>query len=227
MIPTGPKLLTATKHTVRPREKSSAERRDTYEADLFARFFHGDDNAFAELFDRHTHRLYLFAMKYVGDRQGAEDIIQDVWEKLIRMRGEGKGVPDNPMGYIVTMIRNLSLNRVRDRKEHASIDDLSEGELPRQFPAELSHAEELVVKAMPNLPESYREVLVLNAYSGYRFDEIAAMLGEPVGSIRTRAWRARAQLARIISAYMELDDNNRETPGAESSDEAEEGGIEE
>lgn len=213
--------------TVRHREQNSAERRDAYEADLFTRFFDGDDGAFGELFDRHMHRLYLFALKFLGEQQGAEDVVQDVWEKLIRMRGEGMEMPDNPMGYVVTMIRNLSLNRVRDRKVHASLQDVGEIELPAQPPREMSHAEELVVKAMPHLPDAYREVLVLNAYSGYRFDEIAQMLGEPVGAVRTRAWRARAQLARIISAYMELDDINKNTPGSEDSDMIGEGDQEE
>jgi len=212
---------------VRHNESSTSDERDAGEAELFARFFRGDDNSFAEIFDRHTHRLYLFALKYVGERQAAEDIIQDVWEKLIRMRGEGKPVPENPMGYIVRMIRNLSLNRLRDRKEHASIDELREADIPQIVPAELSHAEELVVKAMPHLPELYREVLVLNAYSGYRFEEIARMIGEPVGAVRTRAWRARSQLARIISAYMELDETNRDTPGTDASGDGDEGGMEE
>lgn len=209
--------------TVRHREQSQPERRDAYEVDLFVRFFDGDDGAFGELFDRHMHRLYLFALKFVGDQQGAEDVVQDVWEKLIRMRGEGKPMPDNPMGYVVTMIRNLSLNRVRDRKGHASLQDVSEVELPSHPPRELSHAEELVVKAMPHLAEAYREVLVLHAYSGYRFEEIAQMLGEPVGAVRTRAWRARAQLARIISAYMELDDINKNNPGSDGTDDIGEG----
>lgn len=212
--------------TVRHRELNSAERRDAYEVELFTRFFAGDDAAFGELFDRHMHRLYLFALKFLADQQGAEDVVQDMWEKVIRMRGDGKPMPENPMGYIVTMIRNLSLNRVRDRKGHASIEEMSELDLPSLHQREMSHAEELVVKAMSHLPDAYREVLVLNAYSGYRFDEIAQILGEPVGTVRTRAWRARAQLARIISAYMELDDINRETPDSTDSDESGEGDME-
>ncbi len=65
--------------------------------------------------------------------------------------------------------------------------------------------------ALEHLPLPQREVLILNAYSGYRFDEIAEMLGEPVGAIRTRAWRARVQLGRVVSALIELDENREGT----------------
>jgi RNA polymerase sigma-70 factor (ECF subfamily) len=180
---------------------------------LFTRFFAGEDAVLMELFDRHTHRLYLFCLKFLGDRAGAEDLIQDIWEKMIRMRAEGKPVPDNPVGYMITMVRNMSLNRIRDQRPHASLEEIAELEHPSASVAELSYNEELVVAALPFLPDAYREVLVLNAYSGYRFDEIAEMFGEPVGAIRTRAWRARAQLARIISTFMELDEQKSKQQG--------------
>jgi RNA polymerase sigma-70 factor (ECF subfamily) len=61
-----------------------------------------------------------------------------------------------------------------------------------------------VVVALGQLPETQREILILNAYSGYRFDEIAEMLGEPVGAVRMRAWRARAKLGDIITAMTGL-----------------------
>ncbi|KXK56912.1 MAG: RNA polymerase sigma factor [Chlorobi bacterium OLB7] len=51
------------------------------EAQLFDQFLAGDDRAFAELFDRHHHRLYLYCLKLVGSPDQAEDIVQEVWER--------------------------------------------------------------------------------------------------------------------------------------------------
>lgn len=186
------------------------------DARLFARFLEGDDSAFMELFDRHTHRMYMYCLKFVGDRRQAEDLVQDLWERVIRFRSEGKGELDNPVGFLVRVARNLCLNHIRDRKVAASLDQLPDWQHPQAPVKDLSHNEELVIAALPHLPESYREVLILNAYSGYRFDEIAGMLGEPVGAIRTRAWRARVQLGRIISAMMEFDEkqDDNSTPGS-------------
>jgi len=182
---------------------------------LFERFMKGDDAAFMELFDRHTHKLYMFCLKFVGDRRQAEDLMQDLWERVIRLRADSKDTIENPVGFMVRIARNLCLNHIRDRKHAASLDDIPEWQLPKAPVVELSHNEELVIAALPHLPASYREVLVLNAYSGYRFDEIAEILGEPVGAIRTRAWRARVQLGRIISALMEFDEkrDDNSTPG--------------
>jgi RNA polymerase sigma-70 factor (ECF subfamily) len=196
-------------------QKSVVEERDQRpqrpvgnDAALFARFLGGDDSAFMELFDRHTHRLYLYCLKFVNDRQRAEDLVQDMWERVIKLRTDGKTAPDNPIGLFIRIARNLCLNSIRDERNLSSLEDVPEWNHPSVTMRELSHNEELVVSALARLPMQQREVLILNAYSGYRFDEIAQMLGEPVGAVRTRAWRARAQLGRLISALIELDESN-------------------
>jgi RNA polymerase sigma factor (sigma-70 family) len=188
------------------------------DAQLFARFLDGDDTAFMELFDRHTHRLYMYCLKFIGDRKQTEDMVQDLWERVIRLRGGDRPALDNPIGFLIRMARNLCLNHIRDRKNTSSLEDLPDWEHPSVTPRELTHNEELVVAALRHLPESQREVLVLNAYSGYRFDEIAEMLGEQVGAVRTRAWRARMQLGRIVSAFIGLDENNEENSPPESGE---------
>lgn len=186
---------------------------------LFKRFLAGDDAAFMELFDRHTHRLYMYCLKFVPDKKQAEDLVQDLWERLIKLRKDRRESAEeleNPVGFLVRMARNLCLNHLRGQRNISSLDDMGEWEHPQAHSREMSHEEELVVAALDHLPPSQREVLILNAYSGYRFDEIAEMLGEQVGAVRTRAWRARMQLGRIISAFMGLDDTNEEDGGSRS-----------
>jgi RNA polymerase sigma-70 factor (ECF subfamily) len=184
----------------------------------FARFLAGDDAAFMQLFDRHTHRLYLYCLKFLGDREAAEDIVQDLWERVIKLRSAPREAPDNVLAFLYRIARNLCLNFRRDSKQHASLEGLGEHDHPHADSRELSQHEELVIAALPKLPIAHREVLILNAYAGYRFDEIAQMLGEPVGAIRTRAWRARAQLGRIISALIGLDEASDEERPARHDD---------
>jgi RNA polymerase sigma-70 factor (ECF subfamily) len=152
----------------------------------------------------------MYCLKFIGDRRQTEDMVQDLWERVIKLRGERREHLDNPIGFLIRMARNLCLNHIRDRKQMASLQDIPEWEHPATVPRELTHNEELVVAALGHLPENQREVLVLNAYSGYRFDEIAEMLGEQVGAVRTRAWRARMQLGRIVSAFIGLDETKEE-----------------
>ena len=200
-------------------EPNRARSEPSPDAMQFARFLAGDDASFMQLFDRHTHRLYLYCLKFLGDREAAEDIVQDLWERVIKLRTTPREAPDNVLAFLYRIARNLCLNNRRDRKMHASIEALSEWEHPSASTRELSQHEELVVAALPRLPIAHREVLILNAYAGYRFDEIAEMLGEPVGAIRTRAWRARAQLGRIISALIALDESaDEQRPGRGSNE---------
>jgi RNA polymerase sigma-70 factor (ECF subfamily) len=188
--------------------------------DLFERFFAGDDGAFMEIFDRHTHRLYLYCLKYVGERQAAEDLVQDVWERIMKLRSSGAEPPNVPLALLYRIARNLSLNYIRNRRNHTQLDALPEYKLPSVTPREKTRHEELVTIALEHLPINYREVLILNAYSDYRFDEIAEMLDEPVGAVRTRAWRARNRLARLLAALIGLDDPDERIDGGTSGDDA-------
>lgn len=169
---------------------------------LFDQFLAGDDRAFAELFDHHHHRLYLYCLKLVGSSDQAEDIVQEVWERVIRMRNNPQHVL-NPTGFLLRITRNLSLNHLRDSKKLTPIDDVHEHNLPTVQLREKSELEELVVICLNKLPLEMREVLILYTYSGYRFDEIAEMMGKSVDAVRMRASRARAQLRTMILSMTE------------------------
>lgn len=185
---------------------------------LFERFLAGDDEAFVQMYDRHNHRLFLYCLKIVGNEEQAEDLIQEMWERVIRLRATQPTVT-NPMGLFLTIARNLCLNHVKARRNHSSLEDLAESDHPAYSTREMSHLEELVVQSLPRLPFAQREVLILNAYSGYRFDEIASMLGESVTAVRMRASRARAHLGRLISAMLALNENSESDQDADEMEE--------
>jgi RNA polymerase sigma-70 factor (ECF subfamily) len=168
---------------------------------FFDRFLAGDDVAFAELFDRHNHRLFVYCMKFVGDAEQAEDITQELWERVIRLRLNPQPV-HNPGGYLLTMARNLCINHVKRKRHMTRLDDLSEAQHPAGEGEKGSDLEDAVRIALTRLPEEYREVLILNAYCGYRFDEIATMLGKSADSIWMRASRARTKLRKEVIALI-------------------------
>ena len=160
------------------------------------------------LFDKYNERLWLYCTRMLGDSHQGKDVVQELWEKVILLRQKDIGVPDKPMAYLFTMARNLSLNSIRSRKNIASLDDLSESDHPEERLKEPSQLEELMVLALQKLPESQREVLVLNAYSGYSFEEIGEILGKASGAIHTTAWRARKRLGEILAELIK-DENKR------------------
>lgn len=193
-------------------EGSGQERRgnEPSEAELFARFQKGDDSAFLELFDRHAGRIGRFCYRLIGDPERAQDIVQDVWERLVKFRDKEGNDVRNPMGLIYTMARNLCLNYLRDKRGHIPLHALDEEDHPAYEQRELSRHEEMVILALERLPLPQREILILNAYSDYSFEEIAEMIGETYGGVRTKAWRGRRQLRQIISALIEFDENYRD-----------------
>ncbi len=176
--------------------------------DLFRRFLDGDDQAFMSLFHRHSPRLFAYAAKITGEQERARDILQDVWERMARLRDRGDEAPSNPLGLLITTTRNLCLNHKRDRKDHLSLDNLDLSRFPGGERREMSAREEAVVASLDYLPEEQREVLILHNYSGYSYEEIATMLEESPGAIRNRAWRGRHRMGQIIVALIAMEEDS-------------------
>lgn len=174
----------------------------TRDHELFAAFLRGEDEALVALFDRHNDRLFRYCAQLVGSAHRAEDITQELWERLIRLRAAERLNAENPGALFLRIVRNLCLDDLRRARPHVSIESVAEHSHPWEEIPELTHLEELVLLALPHLPSDQRETLILHEYSGYGYDEIAAMTGESAGAVRTRAWRARAHLGRVVSAML-------------------------
>jgi RNA polymerase sigma-70 factor (ECF subfamily) len=173
---------------------------------LLERFVAGDDRAFLELYRRHNPRLLLYAMKILGDRPRAEDVTQESWERLIALRGSTQQLR-NPMGFLLRVARNLCIDALRARRYHTALDELHESAHPSIAPEAMSELESLALESLEQLPFEQREVLVLNYYCGYRFEEIATMLGKTPDAIWARASRGRARLRQIVTDAIAEEEN--------------------
>ncbi len=169
---------------------------------LFEQFLCGDDDAFLALFRRHNSRVFTYCLKIVGRREQAEDITQETWERVIALR-QKSDVIRSPIGFLLRVARNLCLDHLKVRKQHITIDKLSEASHPQQPAGEPSALEEIVLTALHCLPFKYREVLILHTYCGYQFEEIAEMLGKSPEAIWARASRARAELRTKVAGEYE------------------------
>jgi RNA polymerase sigma-70 factor (ECF subfamily) len=210
-----PDTLLRTSDSRRGTDETPPSRREDLDARIFARFMAGDDSALLELFDRHHHRIFLYCLKIVGNREQAEDLTQELWERVIRYREQPRDV-QKPVTLMLTIARNLCLNYLKVSRRYSSLEDLPESAHPTMTTRELSHMEELVALSLPKLPFEQREVLVLHSYCGYRFEEIAELLNEPAGTLRMRASRARSHLGRIISAMIGLEEDREKSRGLDN-----------
>jgi RNA polymerase sigma factor (sigma-70 family) len=164
-----------------------------------------DPDALASLFDRHGDRIYNHCFRATGDWAEAEDatstVFLEVWRHRHRVEiHDGSALPWL-YGVATNVCRNLTRSR---RRRHRALTNL-----PRPS-VEPDHAErvterigstermQVVLAAVDGLPAREREVLGLVAWSGLSYEQAAAALDVPVGTVRSRLSRARARLHNLI-----------------------------
>jgi RNA polymerase sigma-70 factor (ECF subfamily) len=178
------------------------------EAQSFAKFLSGDDNAAMYFFRAYNRKLFLYCAKLVNNMHAAEDITQEVWERIIKLRSQTQPEIANPGGFMFTIARNLCLNHIKLKKHTIPLDAISEMDIPHEYQPGSTDMEELVNSSLDTLKFEDKELLVLNMYCGYRFDEIANMMGMSPNAIWTRASRARAQLRDRVKTMIKRDNHS-------------------
>lgn len=162
----------------------------------------GDETAFVCLYRKWQGAVFRFALGMTGSREAAEDVTQDTFMVLFR-DGRRFDPERGPLGaYLRGIARNLVYRRFRKDGRYVELpEELGEGRPggERDDPAaELMRREDIqaVRAAILGLPERFREVVVLCELEGLSYAEAAESLGIPIGTIRSRLFRARESLAR-------------------------------
>lgn len=177
------------------------------DAELLRRIAGGDAAAVAELYDRHAGMLFALALRIVRDRSEAQDVVHDAFVAV----GEraSQYVPERGAvgAWIVTLVRNLSIDRMRRRERRAAIardviahDPDAKAAAPADPEALLAGAteRERVRRALAQLPEVQRVTLEIAFYEGLTYAEIAEREGVPLGTIKSRAARALQALREAL-----------------------------
>lgn len=177
--------------------------------DLIQRSRAGEREAFGELVKRHQQRLFHGVVKVLGSADAARDAVQEAFilafQKLETFQGNSAFST-----WLFRIAFNAAMSeKRRTRREVASVEDGGENSVnladfrsgadPRT-PIETRETQELVQAALRALPEDFRVVLVLKEFEGYCYEEIAAVVGIPVGTVRSRIHRARNELREKLRA---------------------------
>ena len=177
---------------------------DLPDEDLMVAVRDGDLDKLAMIFERYNKRLYGFFMKQTRDPHTSEDLVQDVFHRILRYRHtyrEGGKF----MTWIFTVARSALLTHQRKRRHARDEVELTEFVVAKDpLPgADLEKHEEslLVREALIRLPHDKREALVLSRYENMSYEEIAKVAGCAVGTIKARVHRAIKDLSR---EYREL-----------------------
>jgi RNA polymerase sigma-70 factor (ECF subfamily) len=164
---------------------------------LLARVVKGDHQAFSQLYDQSSTLLYTMALRILGNRDEAAELLQDVylevWRKVSRY-DVGRGTP---VAWLVTLTRSRAIDRLRSRasrgqqKSTDSLDSTSAAQVqdrgPSPFDAQADQEiRTLVGGAIASLPQAQQQALELAYYEGLSHAEIAARLNQPLGTVKTR-----------------------------------------
>ena len=155
----------------------------------------GDRLAFEQLYDQHFRRIFCFALRKLGDAAEAEDVVQEVFVQIWRQAARFDPTRGSPEAWICTMARTRALDRLRrrtSRREEPSEAAPGVSEPPRTEQALA------VRKALDTLSADQRNALELAYYEGLTQTEIAARLGEPLGTIKTRIRTAMIRLRDVL-----------------------------
>ncbi|KPK57466.1 MAG: hypothetical protein AMS21_11435 [Gemmatimonas sp. SG8_38_2] len=168
----------------------------------------GDREAFGELVSRYMRRAYYAALGLTGSHDDALDLSQEAFVRAYRARASLD--PDRPFyPWLYQIVRRLCFNLQRDRRtrrrrmEEATpwLQDQAGARAAASDPARSAERSELRSRlevAIDALPEREREVLVLKEFEGLRYREIAELLGIPIGTVMSRLYTARRNLAEIL-----------------------------
>ncbi len=175
---------------------------------LVRRAQRGDERAFEQLVAEHRNRLYTLAVRELSSVADAEDAVQETivraWRGLPRFRAESS---------FSTWIYRICLNTVSDQRTRAArrpttpLEDIREPSDPRDAVAE-SELSSALQRALAGLEDGYREAVILYDVLGRSYAEIAEVLGVPEGTVKSRIFRGRAELARRLGTVHADEESN-------------------
>jgi RNA polymerase sigma-70 factor, ECF subfamily len=169
---------------------------------LLGRMLEGDEEAFTTLYRRRQGPVYRFALHMTGSTGIAEDVTQEVFLVLLENGRRFDGSRGPLLSFLYGIARNRVLSRIeKERAAEPVVEDYAGHE---DLLEDLTRREtvEQVRRAVLSLPNAYREAVVLCDLENVSYEDAAAALECPVGTVRSRLSRGRAMLAQKLAAHM-------------------------
>lgn len=156
------------------------------------------EKIFNNVYNEWIQPLYRYAYYQTKERQSAEDLVQEAftkyWYKMSSV------TPGKEKSYLYTSIRNLWLNKLEHQKvviRFAMADNRSSQVHSPEYLLEMKEFKSKLEEAITNLPESQREVFLMNRIDGLKYREIASLLGVSQKAIEKRMSQALLELRKV------------------------------
>ena len=170
---------------------------------LIVRIAAGDKLAMRALFARHQVRLYRFVLRFVADRQSAEDVVSEVFLEVWRHASmfEARSAAST---WLLAIARFKALSSLR-RRSDAQLDDAVAGTIDDtgddpEVTIRKKQQAQILRDCLARLSPNHREIVDLVYYQGMAIGEVAAIVGIPENTVKTRMFHARKQLSVLLTA---------------------------
>ena len=169
-----------------------------------------DQSYLSILVKRYRTPLYNFVYRFVGDRETAEDVVQETFLRCLRHSHQYPAI-EQVSTWLYTIAGNLAKTELRRRKrwhwipigpsedeERTSFYEPVDKERPPGEQTDSRQVKETVVEAIHRLPEEFREAVLLRDLNGFSYEEIAKIINCPVGTVKSRVNRGRLRLQKSL-----------------------------
>lgn len=178
------------------------------DADLLRRMGARDEAALAVLYDRYAGLVFTVALRIVGDRELAQEVMQDAFLRCWDAAQTFDANRGPAGGWLLRIARNRAIDLLRSRQHQARLREsvpLPEPGQPDML-GEADATEEIITRqavgaALKTLPEAQRRVVELAFYGGLSQSEIATLLGEPLGTVKSRTRAAMERLRGTLRPH--------------------------
>jgi RNA polymerase sigma factor (sigma-70 family) len=165
--------------------------------ELMLQVRNGAGDMLGVLFDRYQSPLFNFYCKLTGDRALSEDLVQEVFVRILKYRQSyHPGTPFRPWLYQIA--RHARLDQARKHRSETSWNPALEPPVPPADFAQQKQETKLLYRALMRLPEDKRELLILSRFQELKYEEIARLLGCEDGAVKVRVHRALLELREIF-----------------------------
>jgi RNA polymerase sigma-70 factor, ECF subfamily len=176
---------------------------------LLAHVAGGDARAFSELYDMYCTTMRAIAIGILSDAAEADDVLQEVFIRIWERAGQYDSAQGSPASWLFSSMRNACLNRVRSRKRGHAVLERAARETVLTPESAGSAYDWLVTteragsvrRALLELPDEQRVPMELAYLKGLTYDEVARVLCQPLGSVKSRLRRGMARLKISLSQF--------------------------
>jgi RNA polymerase sigma-70 factor (ECF subfamily) len=163
----------------------------------------GEVDALSALYDRYCRLCLTMAIRMLGDRGRAEDLVHDVFLEVWRHADRYERSRGAVRTWIMVRVRSRALDKLRSApvRREVMVEDAAPTEAaPQHEDPTLAPDRAAVVRALADLPREQREVLELAYFQGLSSSEIAERMGSPLGTVKSRTAAGLAKLRAVMDA---------------------------